>query len=96
MPSTLARVSSDGSSVTHQRAQAFGTPVRGVAYADGRLFRGTPDGHLLALDAKTGNVIWDVVGSDARIGEYYTAAPVVWEGRVYMANSCFTRSQSRR
>ena len=65
----------------------IGTPVRGVGYADGRLFRGTPDGHLLALDAKTGKVIWDVVGADATVGEYYTAAPVVWEGRVYMANS---------
>ena len=65
----------------------IGTPVRGVGYADGRLFRGTPDGHLLALDAKTGKMIWDVVGADATIGEYYTAAPIVWDGRVYMANS---------
>jgi alcohol dehydrogenase (cytochrome c) len=69
------------------KSAGIGTPVRGVGYADGRLFRGTPDGHLLALDAKTGTVIWDVVGADATIGEYYTAAPVVWEGRVYMANS---------
>src|SRR5438874_1011267 len=38
----------------------IGTPVRGVAYADDRLFRGTMDGHVLALDAKTGDVIWDV------------------------------------
>jgi len=69
------------------KSVGIGTPVRGVGYADGRLFRGTPDGHLLALDAKSGKVVWDVVGSDAKVGEYYTAAPVVWEGRVYMANS---------
>jgi alcohol dehydrogenase (cytochrome c) len=69
------------------KSLGIGTPVRGVAYADGRLFRGTPDGHLLALDAKTGKVTWDVVGADATIGEYYTAAPIVWERRVYMANS---------
>ena len=69
------------------KSLGIGTPVRGVGYADGRLFRGTPDGHVLALDAKTGKVIWDVVGADATIGEYYTAAPIVWEGRVYMANS---------
>lgn len=75
--------------VHHFEPKSFGigTPVRGVGYGDGRLFRGTPDGHLLALDAKTGKVIWDVIGSDATIGEYYTAAPIVWEGRVYMANS---------
>jgi PQQ-dependent dehydrogenase (methanol/ethanol family) len=69
------------------KSTGIGTPVRGVGYADGRLFRGTPDGHLLALDARTGKVIWDVVGADATIGEYYTAAPIAWEGRVYMANS---------
>ena len=80
-------MSSVGPSTLSQRALGIGTPVRGVGYADGRLFRGTPDGHLLALDAKTGKVIWDVVGADATVGEYDTAAPVVWEGRVYMANS---------
>lgn len=69
------------------KSMGIGTPVRGVGYADGRLFRGTPDGHLLALDAKTGKVIWDVVGANAAVGEYYTAAPVGWDGRVYMANS---------
>ena len=31
------------------KSMGLGTPVRGVGYADGRLFRGTPDGHLLAL-----------------------------------------------
>jgi outer membrane protein assembly factor BamB len=51
------------------RSLGLGTPVRGVGYADGRLFRGTPDGHLIALDTKTGKVIWDVVGADATIGE---------------------------
>ena len=69
------------------KSLGIGTPVRGVGYGNGRLFRGTPDGHLLALDAKTGQVMWDVIGANATIGEYYTAAPIVWEGRVYMANS---------
>jgi PQQ-dependent dehydrogenase (methanol/ethanol family) len=69
------------------KSMGLGTPVRGVAYADGRVFRGTPDGHLVALDAKSGAVTWDVVGADPAKGEYYTAVPVVWDGRVYMANS---------
>lgn len=69
------------------KSMGLGTPVCGVAYADGRLFRGTPDGHLVALDAKAGAVTWDVVGADTTKGEYYTAAPVVWNGRVYMADS---------
>ena len=52
------------------KSMGIGTPVRGVGYADGRLFRGTPDGHLLALDAKTGKVIWDVVGANAAVRKY--------------------------
>jgi alcohol dehydrogenase (cytochrome c) len=69
------------------KSMGLGTPVRGVGYADGRLFRGTPDGHLIALDAKTGKLIWDVVGAASTRGEYYTVAPLVWEGRIYLANS---------
>ncbi len=69
------------------KAQMLGTPVRGLAYADDRLFRGTMDGHLLALDAKSGDVIWDVIGTDNSKGEYYTAAPIVWEGKVFIGNS---------
>jgi alcohol dehydrogenase (cytochrome c) len=65
----------------------IGTPVRGVAYADGRLFRGTMDGHVLALDAKTGDVVWDMPEVDYKAGEYYTAAPVVWNGMVFVGNS---------
>jgi len=67
--------------------QMIGTPVRGVAYADGRLFRGTMDGHVLALDAKTGDVLWDTASVDPKAGEYYTAVPVVWNGLVLIGNS---------
>ena len=45
------------------------------------------DGHVLALDAKTGEVIWDVASVDPDAGEYYTAVPVVWNGLVLIGNS---------
>ena len=32
---------------------------RGFAYLDGRLFRGTSDAHVLALDAADGRTLWD-------------------------------------
>ena len=32
---------------------------KGAAIANGRLFRGTPIGHLLAFDAATGALLWD-------------------------------------
>src|SRR6185437_8772538 len=42
---------------------------RGLAVMDGRVFRGTGDGRLLALDAATGRVLWkDVIGAP-RLGE---------------------------
>jgi alcohol dehydrogenase (cytochrome c) len=67
--------------------QMLGTPVRGVGYADGRIFRGTMDGHVVALDARSGKVIWNVEGVDYKAGEYYTAAPIVWNGMVFIGNS---------
>ena len=37
---------------------------RGVAYAGGRLFRGANDGRVYALDARTGEELWNVVVGD--------------------------------
>ena len=37
-----------------------------VAYMDGRLFRGTNDGRIIALDAKTGKQLWKTVAADRR------------------------------
>ena len=65
----------------------LGTPVRGVAYSNGRLYRGSPDGHVYALDAKTGKVLWDVAAFSADKGEYVTAVPVVWKDRLFIGNS---------
>lgn len=75
--------------VHHYEPKSMGlqTSVRGVGYADGRVYRGTPDGHLLALDAKTGDLIWDVQGADPSAGEYYTAVPVLWQDLVLLGNS---------
>src|SRR5947199_10721809 len=42
-----------------------------------RVFRGTLDAHVMALDTKTGNVVWDVGTSDYRKGYSITLAPLV-------------------
>ena len=60
---------------------------RGVGYADGRLFRGTGDGHVLALDAASGKLLWDVVIADPKLGESVPMAPVAWNGMVYVGNA---------
>ena len=55
---------------------------RGVAYFDGRLFRGTDDGHLIALDADTGKELWNDEVGDSRLGEFVSSAPIAWNGIV--------------
>jgi alcohol dehydrogenase (cytochrome c) len=65
----------------------IGTPVRGLAFAKGRVYRGTTDAHLIALDAQTGKTVWDVSVFDVNKGEYFTAAPIIWKDRLYIGNS---------
>lgn len=60
---------------------------RGFAYLDGRLFRGTSDGHVLALDAADGRVIWDRVIPAHGPGVSIPMAPIAWDGRVYVGNA---------
>jgi alcohol dehydrogenase (cytochrome c) len=57
---------------------------RGVAYLDGRLFRGTNDGRLLALDAVSGQELWRVQIADPSQGEFVTAAPIAWNDLVFI------------
>ncbi|ULH13889.1 PQQ-binding-like beta-propeller repeat protein (plasmid) [Deinococcus sp. KNUC1210] len=60
---------------------------RGVALYAGMLFRGTGDGHLIALDAKTGKTLWDTWVADSGKGYFLSAAPVVYGGKVYMGEA---------
>jgi len=55
---------------------------RGVAYADGRIFSGTLDGRLIALDAKTGSLLWSVQTVPESGGKTITGAPRTFDGRV--------------
>lgn len=57
---------------------------RGAAYLDGRLFRGTMDGRVLAYDFKTGARLWAASLADPTNGEIVDAAPIAWNGRVYV------------
>ena len=50
---------------------------RGVAVADGLVLEGTMDAHLIALDAKTGDVKWNVEVADPTEGYSITHAPLV-------------------
>ena len=49
---------------------------RGLAILGDKVFLGTLDAHVIALDAKTGNVVWDVAAADYRAGNSFTVAPL--------------------
>jgi alcohol dehydrogenase (cytochrome c) len=60
---------------------------RGAAYLDGRLFRGTQDGRVLAYDFRTGKRLWATQIANPKIGETVPAAPIAWNGLVFAGNA---------
>ena len=61
---------------------------RGVAmWRDGTLYMGTLDAKLVALDAKTGKVLWISEIADPEKGYSETMAPVVVDGKVLIGTN---------
>ena len=60
---------------------------RGVAYADGKVFRGVNTGNLIALDANTGQLLWESQMADPAKGESVPAAPIAWNGMVFIGQA---------
>ena len=63
------------------------TVNRGVAYGDGKIFLHQADTTLVALDAKTGKVVWSVKTDDPSKGATGTEAPMVVKDKVYVGVS---------
>ncbi|MEL6324325.1 MAG: PQQ-dependent dehydrogenase, methanol/ethanol family, partial [Pseudomonadota bacterium] len=59
---------------------------RGVAIWEGKVFVGTIDGRLVALDAGTGEVVWDKLTVDLEKPYTITGAPRVVKGKVLIGN----------
>ena len=60
---------------------------RGAAYLDGRLFRGTGEGNVIAYDAASGRKIWTQKIADSAKGESVPAAPIAWNGLVFIGTA---------
>jgi alcohol dehydrogenase (cytochrome c) len=60
---------------------------RGVALYRGMLVRGTPDAHLIALDALDGSLLWDIAVADSSKGPLITAAPVAFDGKLFVGTA---------
>jgi PQQ-dependent dehydrogenase (methanol/ethanol family) len=60
---------------------------RGVAISGDRLYMGTLDAKLVALDAKTGKLLWEQQIADPEKGYSETMAPTVVDGKVLIGTN---------
>jgi PQQ-dependent dehydrogenase (methanol/ethanol family) len=60
---------------------------RGVAVSGGRVFMGTLDARLVALDATTGNLLWNVEIADPEKGYSETMSPTVVDDKVLIGTN---------
>jgi alcohol dehydrogenase (cytochrome c) len=60
------------------------TVNRGLAYGDGKIFLAQADTTLVALDAKSGKLLWSVKNGDPSKGQTSTAAPHVFKDKVFV------------
>ncbi len=71
----------------HPEKMRFIFPInRGAAYANGRVFSATTDGRLLALDAKTGKLLWSTQTLDPKSPETITGAPRAFGDKVMIGH----------
>lgn len=59
---------------------------KGIAYSDGRVFLGTSDGYVVALDAKTGSEAWKVQDFATDEPRTMNGAPRVFDGKVIIGH----------
>ena len=59
---------------------------RGVAWWNGRIYTGTTDGRLIALDAKTGKELWSVITVGTEDIRYITGAPRIFGDKVIIGH----------
>jgi alcohol dehydrogenase (cytochrome c) len=78
---------------TYRRANASDVRVccgqvnRGLAMLGDTVFLDTLDAHLIALDAKSGHVRWDVVVADYKTGYSMTVAPLALKDKIIVGMS---------
>ncbi|MGD0052761.1 MAG: PQQ-binding-like beta-propeller repeat protein [Vulcanimicrobiaceae bacterium] len=60
---------------------------RGVALVGNKVYEATLDGHLLALDAATGKLLWKVQAAHDLTNTFYTMQPVPYKGLLLLGAS---------
>ncbi len=71
----------------HRESEGNHLANRGVAILGTRLFFGTPDAHVICLNARNGAQLWDTTVADVAFGYYLSLAPLVVKGNVIIGTS---------
>jgi len=69
------------------RKLRFNWGSRGIAWWNGKVYTGTVDGRLIAIDAKTGRPVWSVLTVDPKNAGSITGPPRVFDGKVIIGQS---------
>ena len=64
---------------------------RNIAIFGDKIFGTTNDAHIVALDARTGKLVWDTTVADSKLGYEYTSGPIVVRGKVIAGMTGCTR-----
>jgi quinohemoprotein ethanol dehydrogenase len=59
---------------------------RGLAYWNGKVYVGVQDGRLIALDARSGKPVWEVLTTEPGDNRYITGAPRIFGGKVIIGH----------
>jgi alcohol dehydrogenase (cytochrome c) len=79
----------------HPRNNAFHIGHRGAAVYNDTVYLTTPDCHLIAFQAKSGKIKWDVIIADSNKGYWSTNAPLVVGNHVLVGVSGGFRQRVR-
>ncbi|MBV8845519.1 MAG: PQQ-binding-like beta-propeller repeat protein [Bryobacterales bacterium] len=55
---------------------------RNIAIYGDKIYATTNDAHVIALEARTGRLVWDTRVADSKLGYEYTSGPIVVRGKV--------------
>ena len=64
---------------------------RNIAIFGDKIFGTTGDAHIIAVDARSGKLVWDTRVADPALGYGYTSGPIVVRGKVIAGMSGCTR-----
>ncbi|HET6523118.1 PQQ-dependent dehydrogenase, methanol/ethanol family [Sphingopyxis sp.] len=68
----------------HKLRMGWGS--RGLAWWNGKIYIGTQDGRLIAIDAKTGKQVWTQKTFSKEDGRFISGAPRVFDGKVIIGH----------